>query len=118
MKFSRKPSNRRGVPAPFVNEARLTVRAQNDLISIYRTSIEQFGAAQARRYRRQIEETMDLLASRPLMGRTAEHLGAGLRRHEHGSHVIFYRPTDYGVLIVAFLHARQVPKLLVDRTAP
>lgn len=99
------------MPEPIVTEARLTLRAQDDLISIYRTSVEQFGAGQANRYRAQIEEKLALLASQPQMGRRADNVGIGLHRHEYASHVIFYRPADYGVLIVAILHARQLPKL-------
>jgi len=42
------------------------------------------------------------------MGRSAAGIAPGVRRHEHGSHVILYREVDGGVLILALVHGRSV----------
>ena len=48
------------------------------------------------------------------MGRPAERIRAGLRRHEHAEHVVFYRQTGEGVSIVAIVHRRMRPDLDPD----
>ncbi|WP_081606788.1 type II toxin-antitoxin system RelE/ParE family toxin [Asticcacaulis benevestitus] len=67
---------------------------------IYEYSLLKFGAQQADAYYKALHETFDLLAAMPLMGREFR----GRRRHEHAEHIIFYRPTRDGILIVQLLH--------------
>jgi toxin ParE1/3/4 len=45
------------------------------------------------------------------LGRHSPTIRPGLRRHEHGSHVILYKEDDDGVLIVAVVHGRNVRSL-------
>ena len=40
------------------------------------------------------------------MGTTAENVRAGYRRSPHESHVVFYRASKGGILVVRVLHAR------------
>ena len=87
----------------------LSARASADLLGIYLQGIRLFGPLQADRYLDGLESCLALLAANPRMGRAAEGLGAGLRRHEHGSHVIFYEAAGSGAFIVAILHERQLP---------
>ena len=54
------------------------------------------------------QHCFELLAENPLMGRQSATIRPGLRRHEHGSHVILYKQEDDGVLIVAVVHGRSV----------
>lgn len=89
----------------------LSPRASADLLDIYLQGIRLFGPMQADRYLDSLESCFSLLADTPRMGRAADHLGAGLRRQEHGSHVIFYEIADGGVFIAAILHERQLPDL-------
>jgi len=42
------------------------------------------------------------------MGRSAGNIAPGVRRHEHGSHVILYRQVDGGILILAVVYGRSV----------
>lgn len=63
---------------------------------------------QAARYRDSLEDCFALLAANPRMGRPAHRIAPGVRRHEHGSHVIFYRRDADGVLILAVVHARSL----------
>lgn len=45
------------------------------------------------------------------MGRQANAVADGVRRHEHGRHVIFYEVTQSGILILALLHAASLKGL-------
>ncbi|WP_420237095.1 type II toxin-antitoxin system RelE/ParE family toxin [Telmatobacter bradus] len=44
------------------------------------------------------------------MGRTCEWISPGLRRHESGSHVIFYRLRPSGIRITRVLHQQMLPE--------
>ncbi len=92
---------------------RLTQRAEGDLLEIYVFGIERFGLAQAERYHQDMELCFGLLAENPRMGREAPQIALGVRRHEHGSHVILYEETDSAVLILAIVHSRSMRRLNV-----
>jgi toxin ParE1/3/4 len=49
-----------------------------------------------------------LLANNPLPGRAADAVHPGLRRHEHGSHVVFYEPESTGIAVIAIVHGSAV----------
>ena len=68
--------------------------------------MERFGERQARSYRDGLRETFDMLADLPGLGRSREGLGANVRSYPHGTHVILYRPTGEGILIVRVRDAR------------
>ena len=85
---------------------RLSRRAASDLEAIADYTIEQFGVAQARRYRDSLRLCFEQISDNPRMGRRAEQLSPGLRRFEHRSHVVFYTRSDDEVFIVRILHAR------------
>ena len=66
---------------------------------------------QARRYGDGLETCFQILAENPGLGRSAEQLARDLRRFEHQSHIVFYIPEDWGVLIVRVLHKQMdVPR--------
>ena len=87
-------------------EYRLSQRAAADLDGIAEYTIHRFGLKQARRYRDDLENCFLNLAKYPSMGQRVEQLARGLRRFEHGSHLIFYKTLGEGVLIVRVLHYR------------
>ena len=89
---------------------RLTRRAEADLTRIFSSSYSVFGPIQAERYRDSLVACCGLLGGNPEMGRPVP-IRPGLRRHEHGRHVIFYRQNGDGILILAVLHQRQIPDL-------
>lgn len=78
--------------------------AGGDLGDIADYTIETFGIEQARRYRDGLDACFQMLAATPLIGRDAGDLAEGLRSYPHQSHVVFYRQTESGVLIVRVLH--------------
>jgi toxin ParE1/3/4 len=87
---------------------RKTRRADEDLQEIYRYTRRAWGRAQAELYIRGLEQRFRALAGNPFAGITRQDLRPeGLRSLVHGSHVVFYQPQPYGVLIVRVLHGRQ-----------
>jgi toxin ParE1/3/4 len=50
-----------------------------------------------------------MLAQSPGMGRGCDSVSTGLRRFEHGKHVVFYRTVTAGIVIVRVLHQRMLP---------
>lgn len=85
---------------------RLSRRAATDLEAIAAFSIDRFGINQARRYRDELIACFSNLAANPSLGRRAEQLAKGLRRFEHGSHIIFYTREGEDISVVRVLHYR------------
>ncbi len=77
--------------------------------AIARFTFETWGKAQAVRYAQGLNETFQLLAQNPGMGRASDAISLGLRRHEQGKHIVFYRLKPGGVRIVRVLHQQMVP---------
>lgn len=85
---------------------RLSAKADKDLQSIYLYTAQQFGILQAGTYKSQLETALQLLVSNPLMGRATDHIREDLRRHEHASHIIFYRSYGPDIFIIRILPSR------------
>jgi plasmid stabilization system protein ParE len=49
-------------------------------------------------------------AGDPALGRLCEDIRPGLRRFEHGKHVLFYRQESRGILLSRILHQRMLPE--------
>lgn len=90
---------------------RLAKQARDDLHDIFLYGYERFGERQAESYAAGLDHTFLLLADTPLIGRKAEAIAPGIRRHEFGSHVILYEESPDGVLILAVIHGRSVRRL-------
>jgi len=88
---------------------RLSKNAVQDVKSIYRYSLENFGGHRANEYAADMEACLSLLTDNPEMGRDFAEIREGLRRHEHQSHVIYYRKDKNDILILRILGAAQDP---------
>ena len=87
---------------------RLTRQADADLKAIYRYTRRTWDRAQAAHYASQLHQRFRMLADNPHTGIRRDALQPpGLHSFVHGSHVIFYQPQPYGVLIVRVLHGSQ-----------
>ncbi len=82
----------------------LSGEADADVQSIAEESVKRWGLARAEKYIMALHETFGRLAEFPNMGRDASHVRSGYMRIESGSHSVFYRKTESGVLIVCVLH--------------
>jgi toxin ParE1/3/4 len=83
-------------------------RATQDLINITIEGYQRFGVMQSDKYQAELDEKFAMLSEFRKMGRRADSIRNGLRRHEHGSHVIFYVEESEGIVIVAVVHARSL----------
>jgi toxin ParE1/3/4 len=92
-----------------VGKFRFSRRAEADLLSIGGYTLDNWGKAQAARYIGELERCCQTLADNPALGRLCDEVRPGLRRHEHGSHVVFYRQGRGGILISRILHQRMLP---------
>jgi|SRR5262245_47897549 toxin ParE1/3/4 len=97
-----------------MNSYALTRRAETDLFDILLFGYEQFGTRQAEAYANELEHVFQLLADNPRMGREAQAIAPGVRRHEHASHIILYEIAPEGILILAVVHARSIKRLTLD----
>jgi toxin ParE1/3/4 len=93
-----------------VAKFRFSRRAETDLLSIGEYTLRKWGEAQAARYLGKLEDCCQMLARNPALGRLCEHIRPGLRRFEHGRHVLFYRQEPRGILISRILHQRMLPE--------
>jgi len=89
---------------------RFSRRAENDLLAIGAYSVEEWGEAQAGHYLDEIESCCRRLAKNPDLGRPCDYVRPGLRRIEHGKHVVFYRRELGGILVSRVLHQGMLPE--------
>ena len=85
-------------------KVRISLRAKRDLSEIDEYTIGTWGEAQADIYLSKLSAHLDFLAEMPAMGRKWKFLQTGLRRSEHGQHVIFYREMPGGITVSRVLH--------------
>jgi toxin ParE1/3/4 len=88
---------------------RFSSLAEADLLSIGKYTLRMWGEAQTARYLDELEACCQTLADNPAMGRLCDDVRPGLRRHEHGKHVVFYRQERGGILVSRILHQRMLP---------
>ena len=84
----------------------LTAAAAKDIESILDQSAAEFGLLRTEKYHESLKRCLELLSENPGMGTTAEDVRAGYRRFSHERHVVFYRASKGGILVVRVLHAR------------
>jgi toxin ParE1/3/4 len=89
----------------------LTERADADLFELTLYGMKQFGARQAEAHAAELERIFRLIADTPRMGRKADGIRPGVRRHEHGSHIILYEEAPNGITILALVHKSSVKRL-------
>ncbi|TLP55485.1 type II toxin-antitoxin system RelE/ParE family toxin [Parasedimentitalea maritima] len=85
----------------------LTRAAQEDLIRISVTGIENFGVSQARRYHDALFEVFDLLSANPKMARERLEFTKPCRIHRFHSHVIIYQIEGDDIRIIRVRHGRE-----------
>jgi toxin ParE1/3/4 len=89
----------------------LTKRAEADLYDLALFGLERFGERQVEAYLAELDHVFSLLADHPRMGRRAEAIAPGVRRHEHRAHVILYEEMQTGVRILAVVHGSSLSRL-------
>ncbi len=89
---------------------RLSGAAEEDLIAIVQYGDEQFGLKQSDQYREKLKHRFSALADNPLLYPAVDHIGKGFRRSVYGSHSIYYRIEEQGVLVLRILGQQDTSK--------
>jgi len=84
--------------------------AESDLDDISAWSLKRFGFDQTEAYLLGIEQACVAIARNPLRARLHRGRRQGVRRVEHGSHVIFYSVEEDDVVIGRILHKHQLAR--------
>lgn len=88
----------------------LSRRAEGGLLDIAHYTLRTWGQEQALRYLGELEDCCRRVANRPGLGRACDEIRPGLKRMEHGRHVVFYRPAPSGIFVCRILHQRMLPQ--------
>jgi toxin ParE1/3/4 len=88
-------------------------QAVRDLFEIW-DYVARDNDAAADRLLRPFDDKLSLLSDAPALGKSREDLSPGLRSFVVGEYVLFYRPIDGGVTLVAALHGRRNIDLLAE----
>jgi toxin ParE1/3/4 len=92
-----------------VKHIRVSREAEADTDQIAAYTTETWGPLQTDRYLDQLEDSFQLLAQNPSIGRPCHAIDPELRRFEAGKHVVFYRLQPGGIRVVRVLHQQMVP---------
>ena len=84
----------------------LSPAAQVDLEQIWDFTHDRWGVDQAEEYLRELQRAIERAAANPLIGRACDEIRPGYRKLAAGSHVLFYRLTAEGIVVVRVLHQR------------
>ncbi len=87
-------------------EYRLTPAAESDLEAIWIDTLQRWGAEQADRYIDTLTAAFADLAQSPKRAPTCDQIRPGYRRRHFERHMIYFRITTYGIVVVRVLHDR------------
>ncbi len=87
-------------------EYRFSPAAQRDLGEVFDYGVANWDRAQAMDYTDLIAAACAELAEAPLRAPACDHIRPGYRRRGVARHVIYFRPTDYGIAVIRILHQR------------
>jgi len=89
---------------------RVTPRAFEDLKTIGRYTLRQWGRSQRDAYLRALDARFEWLAQHPIRGRQRDEIAPGYRSYPHEAHMIFYLIRDGGIDIIGVPHqAMDIP---------
>ncbi len=78
--------------------------AVSDVSNIYQETAKKRGIAQADKYDAGLEQSLQLLADNPDLGRKCDDIRKKYHRHEYGRHIIFYRKRKHDIFIIRILY--------------
>jgi toxin ParE1/3/4 len=82
----------------------LTPRARADLEAIWAYTADRWNVEQADGYVRLLYGAMQIVAVEPRRWRSCEHIRSGYFKYSVGSHVLFFRRHESGVVVIRILH--------------
>ena len=81
-------------------------KANVDLDTIWRYTVDNWGELRAETYLRSIFEAAERIKENPHLGRSREDVRHGYRSVVVGSHLLFYQLSQETVIIIRILHQR------------
>jgi len=88
---------------------KLSPLAEKDLQKIISTTIDTWGAEQARIYAESLDSALMKLAQYPEFGRPRDELYINARSFPIEKHIVFYRVAQTGIEVARILHQRMDP---------
>lgn len=82
----------------------LTPLARFDMREIWTYTNQQWGRRMADRYIRDLTASLEAIARDPYLGVATDWIEENCRKQVFQSHVIFYVPTDRGIVVARILH--------------
>ncbi|WP_017932191.1 type II toxin-antitoxin system RelE/ParE family toxin [Robiginitomaculum antarcticum] len=82
---------------------KLTPDAEDDITRIYRYGVQNWGVDAADKYYSELYQHFRILANDPLLYPTVDHVRLGYRRSLCENEMVYYRISDYGILIVGVI---------------
>ncbi|MBV1787653.1 type II toxin-antitoxin system RelE/ParE family toxin [Marinobacterium sp. D7] len=90
---------------------KLSRKAKADLKSTARYTEREWGRNKRNHYIFQFDHCFHLLGENPSIGQCCDEISPDYRLYPQGSHIIFYRQSDEGVVeIIRILHKRMLPE--------
>ncbi|MDP9839761.1 toxin ParE1/3/4 [Neorhizobium huautlense] len=87
---------------------RLSVQAEEDIVSIAQDGIRMFGALVAKRYHDELFGLLELIAASPRMTRERHEISPPVRIHPFQAHLVVYRiDEDGGVFVIRIRHGHE-----------
>jgi toxin ParE1/3/4 len=84
---------------------RVTRKAQADLIEIGRYTTKEWGVTQRNTYLKDLDNCFSQIARNPELGVDCDYIADGYRKFPQGSHLVFYRQGNEGIVeIIRVLH--------------
>lgn len=82
----------------------LTPRARADLKAIWAYTADRWNSEQADRYVRLLHGAMRIVAAEPRRWRSCDHIRSGYFKYAAGSHMLFFKRHERGIVVVRILH--------------
>lgn len=90
---------------------KLSRKAKADLKAIALYTERRWGRDQRNYYILQFDQCFHLLGENPTLGQACDETSLGYRQYPQGSHIIFYRLAEWGIVeIIRILHKRMLPE--------
>jgi len=87
---------------------KLSARAEEDIIRVYREGVRLFSVDQAEKYHAGMEHIFQFLSATPKAARERMEIDPPVRIHPYGAHIIVYLIDDAGdVLVLRVRHGRE-----------
>jgi len=86
---------------------KLSLKAEEDIINIYREGVLLFGAEQAEKYHLEMANVFEFLADNPKAARERTEITPSVRVHPYGSHIIIYSINKNEVFILRVRHGHE-----------